>query len=100
MNSVDQAEEMLNQHETAIVYFTAPGCSVCQAVKPRIIQLAEQFNVPMLLSSIDQHVAFSAQQLVFTVPTVLVMYQGREICRESRFIDFSRLERTLQFIAD
>jgi hypothetical protein len=30
---------------------------------------------------------------VFTVPTVIVFADGKEILRESRFIDFKRIER-------
>jgi len=100
MTSLAHAEKVLNEHDALILYFTAPGCNVCQAVKPRIIELAEKYRVPVLLSSIDEHVEFSAQRLVFTIPTVLIMYQGREIGRESRFIDFDQLERTISLMTD
>jgi hypothetical protein len=36
---------------------------------------------------------FQGQQLVFTVPTILVFSYEKEILRESRFIDFSKLSR-------
>jgi hypothetical protein len=36
---------------------------------------------------------FQGQQLVFTVPTILVFSEGKEILRESRFIDFEKIKR-------
>jgi hypothetical protein len=54
----------------------------------------------MLLAAIDETTAFSAQRLVFTIPTVLILFQGREVARESRFINFEQLERTLSLLKD
>lgn len=49
---------------------------------------------------IDELVEITGQFLVFTVPTILIMHEGREILRESRFIDLQAVERTLSFLED
>lgn len=95
MTSERQADDLITAHPLLICFFTAPGCSVCHAVKPRLIELAKRHGSPLLLVSVAEHVAFSAQRLVFTVPTVLILNNGREISRESRFISFDQLERTM-----
>lgn len=100
VTSLEQAEAVMRAHEAVILYFTAAGCNVCQAVKPRVIALSQQYRVPMLLAAIDETTAFSAQRLVFTIPTVLILFQGREVARESRFINFEQLERTLSLLKD
>ncbi len=41
----------------------------------------------------------SGEFLVFTVPTILVFYDGKEIIRQSRFIQFEKLnEDILKYI--
>ena len=99
MTSEQQADELITSHPLLVCFFTAPACSVCHAVKPRLIEMAKRHRSPLLMVSVDEHVAFSAQRLVFTVPTVLVLNNGREIDRESRFIDFEQLERTLTSVS-
>ena len=94
----EQADQLIKEREALLIFFTAAGCNVCLAVKPRIIELAARHHVPILLISTDEQIEFSAQRLVFTVPTVLLFYQGREIGRESRFINFDQLARTLSQI--
>ncbi|MHB8097352.1 MAG: YbbN family protein [Erysipelotrichaceae bacterium] len=40
----------------------------------------------------------AGQHQVFTVPTILVWSENHEILRESRFINFSKIERLLEFV--
>jgi thioredoxin-like negative regulator of GroEL len=83
-----------------LIYFSAAGCSVCHAVWPRIQQLAADYGVELRKIQTEQEIEFSAQNLVFTVPTVLLFFEGREVQRESRFIDFDRLKRQLSIMTD
>lgn len=83
-----------------LIYFSADQCSVCHAVWPRIKKLAEDYDIPLRKIQTEQEIEFSAQNLVFTVPTVLLFFEGREVQRESRFIDFDSLERQLSIMTD
>ncbi len=83
-----------------IIHFSSPTCSVCHAVLPRIEALAAEMNWPVVDISIDRFLELAAQRLVFTVPTVLLVTEGKEILRESRFIDFDKIERILELMGD
>ena len=50
-------------------------------------------EIPSYQVYLEDITIFSGQHLVFTVPTVLVFSNSQEILRESRFIDFSKIER-------
>lgn len=90
MTSDEQAES-----ELELIIFSTDTCSVCHAVKPRLLQLADKYRIPVRLVDTQSELEFASQLLVFTVPTVLLMLGGREISRESRFIDFTALERVM-----
>lgn len=90
MTSEEQAES-----ELELIIFSTDTCSVCHAVKPRLLQLADKYSIPVRLVDTQSELEFASQLLVFTVPTVLLMLDGREISRESRFIDFTALERVM-----
>lgn len=52
-------------------------------------------KVEILLQDMQE---IAGRYAVFTGPTVLLFYNGKEILRESRFISLENLERTIQLI--
>lgn len=84
--------------EPFVVYFSSQHCAVCQAVLPRLRELAAEYSIKLVSIDVAQNSESAGQLLVFTVPTVLLMQAGKEILRESRFIDFARIERTLSLM--
>ena len=91
----EHLEQFTSEEKLIILYFSSKGCNVCQAVFPKLMNLVEVYSVKVAKISIDEQTEIAGQSLVFTVPTVLIFYEGREILRESRFIDFQKVERTL-----
>lgn len=81
-------------HELLI--FSTESCSVCHAVKPRLIDLCKRYQLTYRLIDTEKQLDFAAQHLVFTVPTVLLIKDGKEFARESRFIDFEKLEKNIK----
>lgn len=86
--------------ETKVIYFGSSRCGVCVAVEPGIKKLADMYGMLFEKISIEEKPEISGQHLVFTVPTVIVLFEGREILRESGFIDFENLKKTLSRISE
>lgn len=40
------------------------------------------------------------QYEAFIVPTILIIYRGKEMTRESKFIDFKKLQKSLDYILE
>jgi thioredoxin-like negative regulator of GroEL len=93
----EQFEQLKSEEELIILYFSSEDCNVCQAVFPKLMNLVEDYPVKVAKIVTDEQMEIAGQLLVFTVPTVLIVYEGREILRESRFVDFQKVERTLNF---
>ncbi|AFM39445.1 thioredoxin domain-containing protein [Desulfosporosinus acidiphilus SJ4] len=94
-----QLEKLKSEVELMILYFSSKTCNVCRAVFPKLMNLVEGYPVKVVTISIDEQREIAGQALVFTVPTVLIVHEGREILRESRFIDFRNIERILNHFA-
>lgn len=88
-------EEELSAAPRMILQFSSPSCSVCHAVLPRIQEIGRNYGWPVVDIDVGERPSIAAQRLIFTVPTVLVLDHGKELLRESRFIDFDRIERIL-----
>lgn len=98
LQSYDHLKQYMEEKEPFILYFSSRDCNVCHTVLPILMNLVNVHPIKVIKINIDEHVEIAGQLLVFTVPTILMIYEGREILRESRFIDFQKVERTLLLI--
>jgi thioredoxin-like negative regulator of GroEL len=98
LSSADQLELLKSNPEPLILYFSTPNCSVCHAMLPKLLSALE--NSPYEVIGIDAATfpEIAGQVRIFVAPTVLIFYEGREVLRESRFIDIPKITRLLQII--
>lgn len=73
---------------------------MCHDVFPKVLDIANIYGINILKIDINNVKLVAGQHLVFTVPTVLVVKEAKEILRESRFINFQNLERVLSIVSD
>ena len=96
MKKIETYEEFLaiSKQELAIIIAKTKRCVVCQPIKEKLLSFMEDYPmIPSYEILLEEVELFQGQQLVFTVPTILVFSEGTEILRESRFIDFEKIER-------
>ncbi len=96
MNTIQNYEEFNNivNQDLMILIAKTKTCAVCKPLTEKLIQFMENYKtIPMYQVYLEDVLIFQGQHLVFTVPTVLVFSNGQEILRESRFIDFAKIER-------
>lgn len=99
MRSCKDWQEVQNEvtkSPSTVLFISSKDCSVCVAVHAKLSQLEKEFPRALFLTGkLDEIPRLSGSYMVFTVPTVLVFDQGKEIHRESRFIDWTRLVKYL-----
>ena len=93
-----QINELSTLNPINILYFTTPTCNVCKSVLPQLESLMENYTFPIMKIDATRLENFAGQHLVFSVPTILIMHEGKEVLRESRFIDFSKIDRILKLL--
>lgn len=105
MNAVIYPLSNLEVHKTiqpeqkpVVLYFTTKTCSVCKSIFPRLEALMQAYPQKYYKIDVEHLPELAGQNRVFTVPTILVFAEGKEVLRESRFIDFSKIQRILDLI--
>lgn len=93
-----EIENIIKDNKKLIMAFgKGVNCGVCHAVEHRVNNdLLKKFpNLDVYYLTIEDNPNFRGQHLIFSVPTLLLFDGDKEIHRESRIIDFSKLERVL-----
>lgn len=100
IESRDHLSQLLESEEVLVVYFSSVDCNVCHAVRPKLETLLSDVPVKIAQVESSKFVEVAGQHLVFAMPTVLIFQEGKEILRESRFIDFEKIERLVHLLFD
>jgi thiol-disulfide isomerase/thioredoxin len=100
LENESQYHHMMEKEETFLMYFTTPDCGVCKVLYPKLLLEVEEFSYPLLKIDASTFTELSGQHLVFTVPTVLIIHHQKEVLRESRYIDFNKINRLLNLLSD
>jgi len=88
--------DQIDQAPVLLAYFSQPACSVCTVLRPKISDLANQYDIPFLYVNTLDHPMVSGQRMVFAVPTVVLFQHGREIERWSRTVGVEQVESILK----
>lgn len=90
-------DDILNDNIAILVYYSNEACNVCKVLKPKIIKLINsQFpKMEFYYVDIEKTPEISAQQRVFTIPTIIVYFEQKETIRKSRNIGIYELADAL-----
>jgi len=95
--SLSGLEQEISSNPAAAVYFSAPHCNVCKVLKPKLQEMLEE-NYPefrLLYVDIEKSPLIAGQQRIFSIPTLLVFFGGKEFYRISRNISLEELNKTI-----
>lgn len=96
MENLNNYDEFLKAIDQALVVVIAKTktCNVCRPLTEKLKVFMEDYpSIPSYQLYLEDVEIFQGQHLVFTVPTIIVFSESKEILRESRFIDFAKIER-------
>lgn len=92
-----QLNSFLNQHICTLLYFSTPDCNVCSVLRPQVETLIEEYpRWSFQYIDISKSPEISGQFLVFAVPTLIMMVDGKEATRFSRHISMGDLKEKIQ----
>lgn len=86
MQTLETINQTLQTNDAVMLYFSAPSCNVCHALKPKLVEaITAEFPI-FVIESIDisETPEIASHFSVFAIPTVLIFFQGREFLRKSR----------------
>jgi thiol-disulfide isomerase/thioredoxin len=96
--SFAELENLLKQENTSALYFTSPGCGVCHTLKPKLeAMLQAEFPLIQFIEiNIPDHPEITGQHRVFTSPTLLVFFDGKEYLRSVRNMGVTQIMEKLK----
>ncbi len=86
MNSIENINNTIKENIAVMVYFSAPTCNVCHALKPKLMEELDANFSEFVVESVDISVEedIAPHFGIFAIPTVLVFLDGKEFLRKSR----------------
>jgi len=96
METINNYEELKNviKQELVLIIAKTKTCVVCKPITEKLKMFMIDYpTIPVFQLYLEDVEIFQGQHLVFTVPTILIFSNEKEILREARFIDFNKIER-------
>lgn len=98
MQTIEKIEQSIKENMAVMVYFSAPTCNVCHALKPKLLEALDanfkEFRVESVDISVEEDIA--PHFGVYAIPTVLVFLDSKEFLRKSRHMSVDEVIREIQ----
>ena len=94
---LEELQARIESEKGLLLYFSSESCSVCKVLKPKVSELLQKKYPAMqsLYVDIEKSPVIAGQFRVFTIPTILLYFDGKEAQRFSRNISMHQLEDSL-----
>ncbi len=98
MSHCAEIERLIRQAPAVALYFTGPDCGVCQALWPKVEALLQREFPRIQRRRIELALQpeLAAQRQVFSVPTLLFYFDGRETQRFGRSFSLQQVCDAIQ----
>ncbi len=97
LTNIKDIEQVLAESPLCLFFIKAPDCGVCNVMLEKVGKLADRFpSMSSFYTDIREEPLIAGRFLVFSGPTVLLLYEGKEIYRSSGFINMEELEMKIE----
>lgn len=96
--NMEALKARIDSDKGLLLYFSSESCSVCKVLKPKVAELLRE-KYPLMQSlyvDTEKSPVISGQFRVFTIPTILIYFEGKEQVRYSRNISMHQLEASIE----
>ncbi len=90
-------KEVLESEKTVLIDFYADWCGPCKKLSPIVEEVAgEEENVKFVKMNIDNSEDIAIEYQVMSIPTLVVIKNGKEVDRSVGLIDKSRIKELIK----
>ncbi len=93
ITSIDDFQQFLSEEAAVLAYFSTDECNVCKVLRPKVENLIDHHFSKIKGIYINSNLVpeVAAQNRIFTAPTILVFFDGKEFLRKSRSFGIDEL---------
>lgn len=97
IHTLHEYNELVVTEPAMLIYFSTDECNVCKVLKPKVGEmLTENFpKIKLIYINLNQSPEIAAQNRIFAVPTIQVIFDGREYIRKSRNFGMDELRNAI-----
>ncbi|MDY0233682.1 MAG: thioredoxin family protein [Sulfurimonas sp.] len=98
MQTLENINKIIEKNQAVLVYFSAPSCGVCHALKPKLLEAIEANFEDFVIQSVDisENEDIAPHFGIFTIPTILVFLDSKEFLRKSRNMSVDEVIREIK----
>ncbi len=98
ITTTSEFEKILSENIAVMAYFSHDTCNVCKVLKPKLSEaLTEHYpKIEQVYVNIERSPEIAGQQSIFTVPVVVIYFEGQESLRKSRSFGIGELMEYLE----
>jgi thioredoxin-like negative regulator of GroEL len=98
MQTIENINNTIEKNMAVMLYFSAPSCNVCHALKPKLIDALDANFDDFKVESVDisKSEEIAPHFGVFSIPTILVFLDGKEFLRKSRNMSVDEVIREIK----
>ena len=100
LTTYDEIEQVL-QKKFVMILAKSHTCTACKTIYDVLSHNVENLDqVETYVVYIDDMDKFRGDHLIFSVPTVLIFSEGKELLRESRYINYAKISRLIEMFSN
>lgn len=98
IESLSEFQKVTYDNYAVFIYFSQENCNVCKALKPKVQELisTEFEKIKFCYVDVYNNPEIGAQNGIFMVPTMLLLFEGKEFLRISRNIGLDELKEKIK----
>lgn len=96
LKTMDEVKHV-TMNDFSMIIAKSHACGACQTITNVLEQNIKNLDaIEKHIVFIDDLDEFRGEYLIFSVPTVLIFSNGKELLRESRYIDYAKITRLIE----
>ena len=94
-----QVEKIINR-DLVMIIAKSHTCNTCNTIANILDNNMSHFDkIDKYNIYIDDIEEFRGEYLIFSVPTVLIFSEGKELLRQSRYFDYAKIDRLIEMFS-
>ena len=93
----EEVEQIITNKPAVLLYFYSDNCAPCQSLRPKVVELVcNKFpELKLVFVNSAAYPEVPAKYGAFSMPTLILFFEGKEYNRKSKYMAIPQLEETI-----